>query len=59
MVDIKDIDKFIKWYMEDDHEFDVELIIGDKIEFYGFINTKTRKSYTTGELFDYYLKYVK
>lgn len=62
-VDWKDVEDFIKWYMEDDHDFDVEIIYDKGREmqwhFIGFINTAARKSYTTEELFDYYLKYVK
>ena len=56
-VEWKDVEDFIKWYLADDHHFDV-LYNGDN-EPDAFINTNSGKSYTHRELFDYYIKYVK
>ena len=57
MVEWKDVEDFIRWYLSDDHTFDV-LYNGDN-EPDEFINTASGDSYTHRELFDYYIKYIK
>jgi hypothetical protein len=57
LVEWKDVEDFIKWYILDEHNFDILYDEDGGID--GFINVKTDKSYTHRELFDYWIKYVK
>lgn len=58
-VNWKDVEGFIKWFFEDNHQFDVDLTAFDNIEFHGFLNTATDKKYSARGLFDHWLTYIK
>jgi len=58
MVEWKDVESFIRWYFEDDHNFDV-FFYKSTGELDGFVDVGTHIRYTHRELFDYWIKYVK